>query len=119
LRQQDAASLLTILSGVWLYYVDSGGLQLRWVATGPGLGFTIGSVVGITFFFLGFLMIKPRGERMAELGKEIGMSGGPPSPAQVAELHKLDRELTIIGQADFVMLTIALLTMITARFWNF
>jgi hypothetical protein len=45
------------------------------------------------------------------------MAGGPPSPAQVAELQQLDRELGRIELADFVLLMIATLTMATARYW--
>lgn len=115
----NTVALLTILSGVVLFYYDSGGFNLRWVNTGPGLGFTIGSLVGIAVFFVGALMIKPRGERIAALGKEIGKAGGLPSPAQAAELQRLDREINRVERVDFVLLTVALLTMVTARFWSF
>jgi uncharacterized membrane protein len=111
------ASALTILAGVPLYLFASGGLQLSWITSGPGVVFTIGAVVSIVVFFLGTLMLKPRAERMGALGKEIGMAGGPPSPAQVAELQQLDRELAQIELADFVLLMIATLTMATARYW--
>ena len=36
---------------------------------------------------------------------------------QVAELHKIDKEMSLIGRVDFAMLAIALLTMATARYW--
>jgi hypothetical protein len=111
------ASALTILAGVPLYLSASGGLQLSWITSGPGVVFSIGAVVSIVVFFLGTLMLKPRAERMGALGKEIGMAGGPPSPAQVAELQQLDRELGRIELADFVLLMIATLTMATARYW--
>lgn len=110
-------SALTVLSGVPLYVFASGGLQLSWITSGPGVVFTIGAVVAIVVFFLGILMLKPRAERMGALGKEIGMAGGTPSPAQAAELQRLDRELAQIELADFILLIIATLTMATARYW--
>lgn len=113
------ASALTILAGAALYLYTSGGLQLSWIKSGPGLGFTIGSVVAIIVFFIGILMIKPRAERMGALGKEIAMSGGTPNPAQAAELQKLGQELSKVELADFVLLIIATLTMATARYWYF
>jgi hypothetical protein len=64
-------------------------------------------------------MIKPRGERLSVLGQEIALAGGPPNPGQAAELEKLDKELTQIERVDFFMLTIALFTMATARYWWF
>lgn len=112
-------SLLTILAGALLYLYTSGGLQINWIKTGPGIGFTIGSVVSIAVYFIGMFMIKPRAERLAAIGKEIGVAGGAPSAVQAAELEKLDRELTKVERLDFVMLTIALLTMATARYWGF
>jgi uncharacterized membrane protein len=115
----NAVSLLTILSGAYLILVDSGGFQLSWFRTGPGLGFTLGAVVGIAVFFVGLFGIKPRGERMGALGREIGQSGGPPSPTQLAEMAKLEQEMGLIERIDFVMLVVALLAMSTARFWIF
>jgi uncharacterized membrane protein len=111
------ASALTILAGVPLYLSASGGLQWSWITSGPGVVFSIGSVVAIVVFFLGTLMIAPRAQRLGVLGKEIGKAGGPPSPTQAAELQQLDRELAQIELADFVLLMIATLTMATARYW--
>jgi len=111
------ASALTVLAGVPLYLFASGGLQSSWITSGPGIVFTIGSVVAIVVFFLGTFMLAPRAKRMGALGREIGMSGGPPSPAQVAELEKLDKELYRIELADFILLMIATLAMATARYW--
>lgn len=112
-------SLLTVLAGAVLYWNTSGGLNFNWIKTGPGIGFTIGSVVSIGVFFMGMTMMSPRGERMSALGKEIGMNGGAPTPEQAAEMEKLEQELAILERVDFVLLTIALLTMATARYWAF
>lgn len=115
----NTVALLTILSGIYLIVVNSAGLKLAWFRTGPGIGFTLGAVVGIAVFFVGFFGIRPRGERMGELGREIGASGGPPSPAQLAEMAKIEQEMGLFERIDFVMLVVALLAMSTARFWIF
>lgn len=115
----NTASALTIIAGALLYLSDSGGLKMSWIKTGPGLGFTIGSAVAIVVYFIGFLMLRPRAERLGALGREIAMAGGGPSPQQASELHKLDQELSKIERVDVVLLTIALLTMATARYWWF
>jgi uncharacterized membrane protein len=112
-------SLLTILTGIWLYWRSSGGLQLSWIKTGPGIGFTISAVISFLVFLMGMLMIKPRAEQMGKLGAEIGESGNPPNPNKLIELQKIERELSVLERADIVLLVIAMLIMVTARFWFF
>jgi uncharacterized membrane protein len=113
----NVSSGLTVLAGALLYWRSSGGFQWPWIQSGPGLVFTVGSVVGIAVYFLGLFMIKPRVDRLEALGQAIAAAGGPPSPAQAAELQKIDGEMSLIGRVDFVMLIIALLAMATARYW--
>jgi hypothetical protein len=112
-------SLLTILSGVPLYLFASGGLRFNWIMSGPGLGYTIGSVAPLIAFFIGFFMISPRAKRMGALGKEIGANGGNPDPMQAAELQKLDQESSRLERLEFVLLSISMITMATARYWIF
>lgn len=115
----NIVSALTIVAGALLFWSASGGLQAAWLTSGPGLGFTIGSVVALVVYGIGFFMIRPRAERLGALGKAIGMAGGPPTPAQAAELQVLNHEMTKIERVDAVLLTVSLLTMATARYWYF
>jgi hypothetical protein len=115
----NTVSALTILAGAVLYWFASGGLQTGWLGSGPGVGFTTGSLVGLAVWVLGFVMLKPRAERMGALGAEIGRAGGPPTAAQTAELHKLGEEMSSIGRLDAILLTISLVLMATARYWPF
>lgn len=115
----SVVSLLTVVAGALLYWYTSAGLQIGWITSGPGIGFTIGSVVSIVVFFMGIFMLGPRAQRMSAIGKEIAAAGGPPNPEQAAQLQKLNRELDRIERLDFYMLTIALVTMATARYWPF
>jgi len=110
---------LTVLAGGLLFWNSSGGFQWIWIRSGPGLMFTIGSVVGLAVWLWGLLLIAPRASRLSALGQAIGTAGGPPTPAQAAELHKLDREMSFIGRVDFVLLLVALFAMATARYWLF
>jgi uncharacterized membrane protein len=115
----NIVSALTIVAGALLYWNTSGGLQSTWIKSGPGLGFTIGSVIAIFVYSIGFFMIRPRAERLGKLGQEINMAGGAPTPVQANEFQKLDHEMRSIERIDVVLLTISLLTMATARYWIF
>lgn len=110
-------SMLTVAAGAVLFWQASGGLQWSWLTSGPGIVYSLGAVHGIAVFILGMVMIKPRAERLGALGAAIGAAGGVPTPGQVAELRKLDGEMTRLGWADFVLLAVALATMATARYW--
>lgn len=112
-------SLLTIMSGIPLYWMISGGFKLNWMKSGPGLGFTIGSILPLIAFLMGILLLTPRGKRMGELGMEIGESGGTPTPEQTDEMQKLEKEFAQFERIEFIILSISLIAMATARYWYF
>jgi uncharacterized membrane protein len=113
------SSTLTVLSGALLIWQRASGQWLDYVQTGPGLGFTLGSMVGVAVYLIGMFGVNPRAIRLAKLGQEIQTAGGPPTPAQGAELHRLDKEMSTLGLADFVLVALSLALMATARFWLF
>ena len=115
----NLVSTLTIVAGALLYWSTSGGLQAAWLTSGPGIGFTIGSLAGLVVYAVGFFMIRPRAERLGAIGNEIALSGAPPSPQQGAELQRLDMEMSKIERLDVSLLMISLLAMATARYWAF
>lgn len=114
-----ATSLLTVLSGGVLYWLSSGGLNLNWVQTGPGLGFTLGSLASLVAFLVGGFGIGPTAEKMGAIGGQIAASGTGPTPEQLNLLQVLERRLARVELIDFVMLVIAMVTMATARYWFF
>jgi uncharacterized membrane protein len=113
------SSTLTVLSGALLIWQLTGGQLLGYARTGPGLGFTLGSVVGVVVYFVGMFGVNPRAIRLAKIGEEIQAAGGPPTPAQGAELHRLDKEMSTLSLVDFVLVALSLALMATARFWLF
>jgi hypothetical protein len=112
-------SLLTVLAGGILYWFSSGGFSAMWISSGPGIGFTIGSVAGLVAFLVGNFGIGPTAAQMGALGQQIGASGGKPTPEQIHTLQVLEKKLSRAELIDFVMLVIAMLTMATARYWTF
>ena len=111
------SSTLTLLSGALLLWRYVSGQWLGYMSTGPGLGFTLGSIVGVVVYFIGMFGVNPRAVRLAKLGQEIQAAGGPPTPAQGAELYKLDRQMAAFNLADFILVALSLVLMATARYW--
>jgi hypothetical protein len=112
-------STLTVLSGGVLYWLSSGGLNLAWVRTGPGLGFTIGSLAALVAFLAGSFGIGPTSEAMAVLGGQIARSGAGPTPEQISTMQALEKKLVAAENLDFIMLAISMLSMAVSRYLIF
>lgn len=112
-------STLTVLSGALLLWQDGSGQWLTWTKTGPGLGFVLGSAVGIAVYLVGMLGLGPRAGKLGVLGQQIQATGGVPTPAQAAELHRLDSEMSTLSMIDFWLVALSLALMATARYWLF
>jgi len=113
------SSTLTVLSGALLVWQAASGQWLAWIKTGPGLGFALGSLVGVVVYCVGMFMVNPRALRLAQIGQEIQAAGGPPTPQQGAELQRLDKEMSTYSLIDFVLVALSLALMATARYWLF
>jgi uncharacterized membrane protein len=112
-------STLTVLSGALLLWQAASGQWPAWLQTGPGLGFTLGSLVGIVVYFVGMFGVKPRATRLAQIGEAVQKAGGPPTPEQAAELQKLDKEMSTYSRIDFILVAASLALMASARYWLF
>lgn len=111
-----AAPGLVILSGVLMYYRVSGGLNPGWVTSGPGLALTIGALAAIAAFISGMVINRPAAQRMAVLSREMQSAGGPPSPAQLAELRAQQERLSQGGLYAAILLLIAVIGMSIAEY---
>jgi hypothetical protein len=113
------SSTLTVLTGALLIWQVASGNWRAYVSTGPGLIFTLGSIVGILVYFVGMFGVNPCAIKLAKLGEEIQAAGGPPTPAQGAQLHKIDREMSFFSRLDFILVALSLVLMASARYWVF
>lgn len=112
-------SSLTVLAGAVLLWATSAGLNHNWLRSGPGIGFTIGSIAALLSYLVGSIRIGPTSAKLARIGAEIESGGKPPSPEQARRLAALQKQLVSAELFSFVMLSIAMLTMATARYWYF
>lgn len=113
------SSLAVNLSGVVLFWRSSGGLTSNWITSGPGLVFSLGSVLAIVAFSMGMFILAPTAKRLVGLGQTLQTAGGPPLPEQISELHQLEKTMNQVGWAEFALMLVSLLTMAVARYWWF
>ena len=109
------ASSLGILAGLLLYVRDSAGLQIAWIISPPGLGFTFGAIAGLLAY--GGLHIARRNMgQLGALAQQLQAAGKPPTPEQAAEMRKFQQRQTRLANIGLIMLGLALLGMSIARY---
>ena len=107
---------LTILSGLALYWRDSGGFQLAWISSPTGLAFTIGGLAAIAAFVGGFLLIGPGIAEQTAVQKELAVGDGVPTEAQRQRLQRAEQRLQLATWIDWPLLLLAGLTMAVALY---
>ncbi len=115
-RALPGIASLTVLSGLIMYYLDSGGLQLLWITTPAGLGFTFGGLMGLTSLLIGFIVTVPTMDRLATFARQAIASGRPPSREQMKEIQSLQIKLTSATLWNAIFLALAVVGMATARY---
>jgi uncharacterized membrane protein len=108
--------ILTILSGLSLFYLDVVAFGPAWVHTGPGRTFSLGAALGILTALLGMIVNVPTSKKIGELGASIQASGAPPSAEQAAELGRLQNRLYSAAQVATVLILLAVTCMGVARY---
>jgi hypothetical protein len=111
-----ASAYLTIIAGLILYWRSSSGLDPDWIASGPGIAFTVGGVAAIIAAVIGAAMIGPAARRLGPLSAQVGATQGPPSPETAAELQRLGARVRSGSLAVVVLLTAAVVAMAVARY---
>jgi uncharacterized membrane protein len=111
-----SAALLSLLSGVALYWRVSAGFQLAWVQTPTGLAFAIGGAAAFVAFGVGVFMVRPRLVRMGAIGQEIAASRGAPSSAHLSEIGTLQAGVERLSRLNAYVMLLILIAMAVARY---
>ena len=107
---------VTIVSGIALYWRDSGGLQAAWIGSPAGLTFTIGGLAAIGAFVGGMMLIGPSEAAKSAVHQELAASGAAPTAEQQARLDRADASMRLATRIDLPLLTLAALTMAIGRY---
>jgi uncharacterized membrane protein len=110
------AMILTILSGIALYWRDSAGFSGPWMRSGPGITFSTGALLGIIVAVLGMAIISPATRRLGMLAASMRAAGGPPSPDAVAEMQALQARTAALTRFGSLLLLLATAAMAVARY---
>jgi uncharacterized membrane protein len=101
------AALLTIISGLWLYWLDSGGFQPAFMRSSMGMMLGWGTAAALVAFALGVAIVRPAMLRAAALSQD---------PTQLATAQALRLRAARFGPVIAVLLGVAAATMAIARY---
>jgi len=112
-----AAALVTMLTGLWFYWRDSGGFRIGWMHTPMGMAYGTGGFAAIVAFVIGMTVTRPA---TINLGK---LSGQVAQASDVAEREALLKQLGAVRRRSAVgsklvalLLTLAAALMAVARY---
>lgn len=109
-------AFLTVLSGLGLYWHDSMGFAGVWMRTPTGMTFGTGGLLAIIAVVIGLTVNAPTAKRLGELMAQVHGQGGPPTPAQAAEMNRLQTRIGIALQVVALLTVLATLAMAVARY---
>src|SRR5690349_8674922 len=112
-----AAAILTVLSGLALYWHDSAGFSsTEWLGSGPGRTFGLGAVFAIIGVGVGMGVNSRAAKQLGALTAGIQAAGRPPSPNETAIIQRLQDRLAKGGVVTAVLLLLAAAAMAVARY---
>lgn len=112
-----AASILTVLSGLALYWHDSAGFSsTAWLASGPGRTFGLGAILAFVGIGVGMGVNSRAAQQLGDLMAKIQGAGRPPSPEETATIQRLQDRLAKGAVIAAVLLLLATAAMAVARY---
>jgi hypothetical protein len=108
-----AASTLTAVAGIVLYWRDFGRIE---TSSSFALALGLGGLAALVAWLGGNLLIPRTLDKISGIVTEMKAAGGPPSDALMARLHANQERLRLIGAIDLVLLAFAVVAMASARY---
>lgn len=110
------AGIVTILAGVLLYWRSSGGLQLAWITTAPGLALTIGGLTGIAAGVIGGGIAGRTAQKIGKINAQLNGNQSAPSEAQLSILQGLQQKMRRAQYWSVGLMIVAVVGMSIARY---
>jgi hypothetical protein len=109
-------ALITILSGLWLYWRVSGGFQPAYMRSVTGMTIGFGGAAAIAAFATGVLVMRPAVLRAGALAEAAAQGPASERDAQLATAMALRMRAALAGKAVAALLVIAVVAMSIARY---
>ena len=114
-RRLDAfmafSAILTVLTGLWLYWRFTAGLDEEVILSPGGLAFGIGGVCGLLAMILGGAILGRGFARIAALGERVTAVPEAERATHVQEIEALRKRLSVAGKLILLLMVLALVLM--------
>jgi len=111
-----ASALLTVLSGIWLYWVLTTGFDPAIVWSRGGVAFGIGGLCGLVALIVGGGIIDPGFARLAELAERTDAMPEARRAAHLQRLEAIHRRTLLASKCALALIVIALVLMASGHY---
>jgi hypothetical protein len=109
-------ALLTILSGLWLYWRVSGGFAPGFMGSAQGQTLGAGAVATIVAYVIGLAVVRPNMVRAGMLGQRAAQAAAGEREALLAQAAVARQRSAAGNRWVAVLLTLAIAAMAVARY---
>ena len=110
------AAILTIVSGLALMWVTSGGFAPIWTRSRMGMTLMTGGGAAILAFLIGMIVVRPATLRLPVLGQAAEQLTGADRDAKLAEFKTLEQKVATGNAIVAALLGVAVIAMAVARY---
>jgi hypothetical protein len=111
------AATLTVLSGVWLLSITSGGFDPVFMGSRMGVTLSVGGLAAIGALLIGVFVMRPAAMRIWGIARAMPtLTDDATRAARMAEMTALRARTQASARIIFVLLLVAVVTMAIARY---
>jgi hypothetical protein len=110
-------AIVTLISGIWLYWKASLGFSPEYSRSGPGIGYAIGAVASLVAYGLGIGLVRPAMTRTIGLAQSAAQATSDAERSQLqAEIGRLRARGATVSRWVGLLLIVATGAMAIARY---
>jgi len=111
-----AAAAITVLSGIRLMWLTSGGSFSSYVATPSGRTFALGGAAAVAAFVVSTVLARPSGQRAGAIGATLATLSGDDRARAAAEMARLQKRSATASRFSLIFMLLAGTAMAVARY---
>ena len=109
-------AVLTLLSGIYLYWRVSGGFNYEYLRSGPGHAYAMGGILAILAFIIGLAVVRPAMMKAMALMQSAAAAPASERESMMAQAQALRARSTTAGLVVAWMLILTVVGMAIGRY---